>query len=507
MDRFYHKLILTAAAAVLAFLAFYLFASSMSKSLTSDENMYCTGGILISKGMMLYRDFPYATQLPYHPLLCGLIYKLTGTTHYLLAARLISVAFDILIIYCIFSIIRKIFADYFYSGVIAGLAGAAIFVFNPFAAYLCGLAWNQDMTLLCIILSFRIFMGISPATGAGTKRIFIIAALLTIAAWTRATSVFVFPVFLIMIEIASSSKKNGLLAMTFGMIIFSIVPLWILIESGRAFFVNVFTISMLHGQLLHQLHIANDKFYLTISVLRNIDYLLLILTAFFLGVYVCFMLKKIIFPEKRNGLLSFLLLFTMIGIAYFPPTMWKQYFGMPVAFVIITSAYSVFYLRTVPNKIHFKIAISIFAALAIFTAVNQKPIVKIAKVLKTQNWTPIKIHNISKNIVAKTGRQPILTLSPLYALEGNGQIYIELAAGVPAFRVADKLTETDRKITHTAGLRQIPQILTARPASAIVIGPELTRFDKIDLKSLVPDDWQKVDCGDSSVHIFMPKKQ
>jgi hypothetical protein len=164
-------------------------------------------------------------------------------------------------------------------------------------------------------------------------------------------------------------------------------------------------------------------------------------------------------------------------------------------------------LQTVASKIHFKIAISIFIALAIITAANQKPMEKITKALKTQNWTPIKIHNISENIVTKTGSQPILTLSPLYALEGGGQIYIELAAGVPAFRVADKLTETDRKISHTAGLMEIPQILTKRPAGAVVIGPELTRFDKIDLKSMVPDDWQKVDCGNSGVHVFIPRKQ
>ena len=526
--------------------------------MTSDEQMYCTGGYQLSKGLMIYRDFPYVTQLPYHPLLCAALYKITGTTHYLLTARLISVVFDVIIIICIFSIIRKIFAEYFYSGITAGLTGAALFVFNPFSSYLCGLAWNHDMVLLCIVLAFRIFLGIStssfrvescgsktesrnrkirnsclkdfstaPQRGFGRNDrnslasvemtannkicMFAIASLLTIAAWTRATSVFVMPVFFAIIIYSAWAKAHptftSLFAMASGVIVFSIIPIWIIVESGRAFFINIFTMSMLHGQLLHQLHLAYDKGYLTITALRNREFLFLILTAVFSWFAVFGLRKRIQFTQKTNTLLALLVLAAMIGIAYFPPTMWKQYFGIPVAFLIIIEAYAIFYLRKMENKIPFKTAICIFTVLAMATAAGQKPITKISKILEVKNYTPIKVHNISKSIVAKTDSQLILTLSPLYAIEGGGEIYTELSAGVSAFRVADKLSQTDREICHVIGLREIPQITADRPAGAIVIGPELTRFDKIDLKSIVPSDWQRVNCKDASVHAFFPRKQ
>ena len=125
------------------------------------------------------------------------------------------------------------------------------------------------------------------------------------------------------------------------------------------------------------------------------------------------------------------------------------------------------------------------------------------------NWTPINLHQISKNIATETGKSNlILTLSPLYAIEGSGEIYTELSAGAFAFRVADRLSQQDKKNTHTAGVSDFRQIILTKTPAAVIIGPELTRFEKIDLKSLVPQGWQKCDAGSESIHLFMlqPKK-
>ncbi len=522
MNKACHKLTLIFALVVITALSVYLFAASMSKAMSSDENMYCTGGFLLNKGLMIYRDFPYATQLPYHPLLCAAVYKLTGTTHYLLAGRFVSVVCDVLIVICIFSIVRKIFAQYFYSGILLGLMACMLFVFNPFVGYLLGLAWNHDMVLLCIVLSFRIFLEINtsgnltPSIKLGANgRVFVIAAMLTIAVWTRATSVFFMPVFFAMIAYSAWAKAHPtsvILSFLYAVIIFSIVPLYIVIQSGRAFFVNVFLISSLHGQLLHNLHIAYDKSYLTIMAFRNNAFLFLILTAVFIWLVVfakARLLRRIENETPRtdiakNTLLAILLLITSIIITYFPPTMWKQYFGIPVVFVIILCAFALSYLRTIGC---YKICVTVFVALSLTTMISQKPVSKISKCLSPTNWTPIKVHNISKQIVATArNSKTILTLSPLYSIEGGGQIYTELSAGVSAFRAADKLSAHDRAITHTTGLKELPELVRNNPADAIVIGPELTRFDKIDLKSIVPADWQRIDCGSTSVHNFFPPK-
>ena len=72
------------------------------------------------------------------------------------------------------------------------------------------------------------------------------------------------------------------------------------------------------------------------------------------------------------------------------------------------------------------------------------------------------------------------------------------------YRIAGELSDSDRAVTHTAGLPQLPALLAKTPPDAIVIGPELTRFDKIDLKNTVKPDWQLYDCGQNSVRAYFP---
>jgi hypothetical protein len=510
MGRNCHKLVLAVSIAVLAFLSLWLFAAGISKPLSSDEQMYCTGGYLISKGLMPYRDFSYIAQLPYHPLLLGAVYKLTGTTHYLLAVRLVSITCDIFIVICLFSIFRKIFSEYFYSGILAGVCGCVLFVFNPFVGYLLGLAWNHDLTLLCIVLSLRIFI----SEKCSVIKIFAIASLLTIAVWTRPTSVFFVPVFFAMIivktGIGTDSFRHGLtriytvvLPFFSGVIVFSILPVYIILQSGRAFWLNIFTMPLLNSRLLHNLHIAYDKTYLTITAFRNNHFSLLIFTAVFICLCVFVFRKKIIITQKTNALPAIMLVIVSAAIAYFPPTMWKQYFGIPVIFIIIVMGFALRYLRELPPFIFtYKTCFAVFLTLSITTMISQNPISKISKSLSAANWTPIKIHNISKQIAAKAATsKPILTLSPLYAIEGGGQIYTELSAGAFAFRVADTLSENDRKLTKTAGVKNLPEL--TKSAGAVVIGAELTRFEKIALKNAIPANWVRIKFAGTD--IFLPE--
>ncbi|MGD8786597.1 MAG: hypothetical protein PVJ60_04165, partial [Phycisphaerales bacterium] len=58
---------------ILIVISLAIFGNSMTKPLARDEQMYCTGAVLLSQGKMIYRDFSYAAQLPYHPLLCGML--------------------------------------------------------------------------------------------------------------------------------------------------------------------------------------------------------------------------------------------------------------------------------------------------------------------------------------------------------------------------------------------------------------------------------------------------
>jgi hypothetical protein len=72
---------------ILIVLSAAILANSMTKYVGRDEQMYCTGAVCLAQGKLIYRDFSYAAQMPYHPLLCAALYKMFATTHYLLVGR------------------------------------------------------------------------------------------------------------------------------------------------------------------------------------------------------------------------------------------------------------------------------------------------------------------------------------------------------------------------------------------------------------------------------------
>ena len=184
---------------ILIVLSLAILANSMSKPLGRDEQMYCTGSILLAQGKMIYRDFSYAAQLPYHPLLCAALLKIFSTTHYLLVGRILSAFFDILVLVCIFGIYRYIFKSFAITGMLLGLAGAVLYIFNPLVDYANGYAWNHDAVILCVVLAFWLFVSTDFAQKSKYWRIAVIGALLTFASCMRITTVLVELLFLAII--------------------------------------------------------------------------------------------------------------------------------------------------------------------------------------------------------------------------------------------------------------------------------------------------------------------
>ena len=110
----------------LVVLSLGIFANGMTKPLGRDEQMYCTGGVLLAQGKMIYRDFSYVAQLPYHPLLYAALFRILNTNHYLLVGRMVSVVCDVLVMLCIVGIYRRIFGKFAICGKLLGVAAAIL---------------------------------------------------------------------------------------------------------------------------------------------------------------------------------------------------------------------------------------------------------------------------------------------------------------------------------------------------------------------------------------------
>lgn len=467
---------------VLAGLSLAIVANSMTKPVGRDEQMYCTGGVLLAQGKLIYRDFSYPAQLPYHPLLCAALYRILSTGHYLLVGRIISILCDIGLLVCIVGIYRHIFGSFRLSGMLLGLVGAVLHVFNPLVDYASGFAWNHDAVILCVAASLWLFVSTDFERQSRYWRIAAIGALLTLATCMRITSALVELLFFVMLLVQpAGSTKDRLKTILPFLISTAIVmswPVWVIAEAPRAFYLNLFWIPTLYGEWLHKIGMVHNKLGLTLSSITTPGYFVLIVIAMYLCVTIACLRSRPKIPNVRNLLLTALLPLAFFAIALVPPTMWRQYLAVPVPFLIISFAYPLRNLRERANKDnpskHFIVASALVGVCAV-VAISSCPFVlyRITMLGDPESWVPIRLHNISDEIAQEIPEPgPVLTLAPLFALEGGCDIYTELSAGPIVYRIADSMSPSDRLITHTIGPRMLPQLLEKARPSAVILGVE-----------------------------------
>lgn len=476
------RIIVIAVILILICLSLSILANSMTKSIGRDEQRFCAAGVLIAQGKIIYRDFPYVAHMPYHPLLYAFFFKMFNTTHYLLIGRIISSICDILIVLCIVGTYRCVFASFKLEGLLFGLAAAILYIFNPLVDYANGFAWNHDVVMLCVVLAFWLFISTDLKKEPGYLRIALIGAVLAFTSFMRITTVLVQLLFFLVLIIQSAGpakqRIKTALAFIIATVAVSIWPVWIIALAPRAFFLNLFRIPVLNGKWLHQMRMVHNKLDLTLSSIATPGYFVLIVIAIYLCVIIIRQRSKLTISNKVNLLLAPLLTLMFIIIALIPPTMWRQYLAMPVPFLIISFAYPLFYLRKLAQQTgsseHFNIA-SILVAICVFVAAVSFPDVpaRVPALFKPQTWVPIQLHKISEDIAEKTkSPKQVLTLAPLYALEGGCDIYPQLASSPFVYRIADLMTSSELKTVKAVGPKTLQELIKDSPPSAVILGVE-----------------------------------
>jgi len=499
---------------IMIVLSLAILANSMAKPLGRDEQMYCTGGALLAQGKMIYRDFSYAAQLPYHSLLCAALFRMFNTTHYLLVGRILSAFCDILVLVCIVGIYRYIFRSFAITGMLLGLAAAVLYVFNPLVDYANGYAWNHDVVILCVVLSFWLFISIDYKQKSKYWRIAAIGALLTFASCMRITTALVELLFCVMLlsQPAKSIKQRLKTALPFlvAAAFVLIWPVWVIAQAQRAFFLNLVKIPTLYSQWLHEIKVVHNKFNLTSACLIQPAYFALVVLAFYLCLLIVCLRQRLKISDVRSLLLAALLPLTFFIIAVIPPTMWIQYLAIPVPFLVISFALPLMHLRklaeTTSISKHFKIAAAL-VVVCVLVAVACHPVVlyRTPIVLVPERWVPIEIHKISEKIARRT-KEPklILTLAPLLALEGRSDIYTELSCGAIIYRAAHSMSPSERSVTNTVGQKTLGELLKKSPPSAVILGVEMRRLEEPIYESVVKPDWERKVYENGIVVYFRP---
>lgn len=494
-------------------LAAALLANSMTKDVGRDEQMYCTAGVLLGHGQMIYRDFSYPSQLPCHPLLLATLYRGLGTTHYLLVGRLLSVVCDVLVVILILLIYRFIFGSPRLDGLLLGLAAGTLYVFNPFVDYAAGYAWNHDVVILCVVASLWLFVTTDFEKTSRWWHVAAMGALLTLATCMRVTTALVELLFLAaVLFVAGGSLRNRIrTALPFLVValVVALWPLWVIAQAPQAFRLNLLRIPALYGHWLHEIGKTFGKVALTADALRQPGYLLLLALGIYCVVIAWRVRSSLDKSEKWKASLAALLPLLFFVIAYIPPTMWHQYLAVPVPFIAIAIAYPLAALRRHADESRsrgrYKLTCGLVGAATIITLFSYPAVLYRCLFLAApEKWTPIEFHRTSVKIAAEIKEPgPVLTLGPLQALEGGRDIYSELSCGSIVYRVADLLSAQERQITHAVGPKTLGDIVSTRPPAGVMVGVEPSYFAFLEdpLRKCVPPDWRRDTYG-STLQVY-----
>ncbi len=510
------RLVALCAILIVVLLCESLAANAMLKPLGRDEHMYCTAAVLFGEGKAIYRDFSYPAQLPYHPLLLAGVYRLFGTSRYLLAGRLVSVLCDVLVIISILAIYRRVFSEHRLEGLLFGLAAAVFYVFNPQVDYAVGHAWNHDVVILCVVLAFWLFTTVDFRDKHRAWRLAAMGALLTFATCARVTTSLVEVLFLAAIMTAAggqlANRLKAVLPFLLAALAVAIWPVWVCAQAPRAAWLNLVRIPTLYGRWLHEVGMAHDKFTMTLFCLTEPGYLVFLAVGGYLLWTAVRRRSNIGVLNRRNLIVAVSLSLTFCVIAFVPPTMWEQYWAAPVPFLAIALAYPLAVLCRSAEQNEsvrqFRMATwAVFIGATATVFANPAVLRRLREVTVTQQWTPIVLHNTSVDMVARaTAPERVLTLGPLYALEGGGSIYPELASGSVVYRIADALTDSERALTQTVGPATVANLAEQSPPAAVVVGVEAAEFASLEkpLEESVGPDWLLEDYPDEVRAYFRP---
>jgi hypothetical protein len=486
------------AAFVFLALCILLLLNSMNKPPSRDEQMYCTAGVLMAQGLDIYKDFSYVSQLPYHPLMLAAVYKALGTTHYLLLGRLVTVLCEVLTMACIVAICLHLLGAFRKLGLFLGVIAIAFYATNPLVYMANGYAWNHGVVVFLIMLSLYLFVTCPFETRPCYGRFFFIGILLSIATCMRITTALVQTVFLVMVFMkhSRSQRESTLNRLSFlgGSVIALAWPLWVISKAGDSFLVNLVDIPRVYGAYLRDTGASHSKIDMALACMIQPGYLALLVAIGFVWLQAR---KTDASAGARNKqTLLWLIPASCFIIAFIPPTLWRQYLAVPVPFLGLTLAAPFCRLCRSADagsaKPFQKALIASITCVLIAIGFQLVTLLRHPPQLAPSTWAPIRLHNTGRRIAqAIHGSGPVLTLAPLYALEGACTIYPELSCGSVVFRIGDLLSSQQRAQAHAVGPGTLTDLVKRTPPSAVLLGIETPGYE-VPLQALTDSAWQSL---------------
>lgn len=453
-------------------LLFLLVNKSMQEFSHDEHQFIASAQLLASQHLLPYKDYLHL-HVPNLVFIYAVIFKFTN--YLLLSARLFSIFCAFLSLCFIFLIAfklfyRKSFISRFFIATIS-----VLFIFtNPLFIYTTGFAWNHDFPLLLFLLAFVVH-SYALRDNKKTKWIFLSGILVGLAVGSRLSFIFaVIPFIAIIFLNPNQAEKNKNLHLFYLFILgflLSTAHLFLMFISAPKQFIFCHLINSL-GFFKRKILLSKFTNLKDNAILNPANF-----TLFFAFVYLIIMVgmrgfKRIEYQLETKFLLI-LIPFLFMG-SFIPRILFPQYFYQIIPFLLLGILYCLASLQeqNYSNRWALKIFLILTISVIFYEFITQS---SLRKIVSFNEWFPVQAHEIGVEIKTALGKGKVLTLAPIFPLEGELDIYPEFAAGPFIWRLANRaplLYKKMRKDLNIVTKNDLGVLLSADPPKAILVGFE-----------------------------------
>lgn len=467
-----------------ALIVVLLVTASPEKKLDHDEHQFIASAYLLAhNGLLPYLDYPYF-HVPYLIIPYALLSLLND--HLLHTARLFSVFCSLITVALIARYATKSFNGagaesrrLLISGTVVLLVG------NPLFIYTSGLAWNHDASVMLSIAGTLTALT-AFTTAQRPHRSLIPGLLFGLAIGTRLSALpLLVPVVVYLVVFSFGARPREAMSrlawLSLGTALSLLPTLALLAADPEAFLFGNFGYASLNtayrelSGYRRAMSVPGKLLYFLERVVADPGTLVLFLL---LG----FLLFRIGASQLRRDVgREVIFLVTLIAFAFLgalaPTPSFTQYFFATIPFTLLAVVRATGLLlsrssdRTVARRV-FLIAVIVcgFRALPAYW--------KVYKPLSSEPAPAALTHRLGTEIHERVEGGRVLTLGPIFPLEGGLGIYEPLATGPFAWRTAALLSPAQRRRFGLISPGELNALMEERRPAAVLVGVEREELER-----------------------------
>lgn len=455
---------------VLAAVLLLVLGVNMRRGLNHDEHQFVASGALIAgDGLLPYRDFPY-----FHVPALSFIYALLfRTTDYLLlAARGFSVLSSWLMLGLLMGV-ALVWPRQLSLGMRLATGSAIVLalISTPSFIFTSGRAWNHDFPVL-LTLAAACLQGYWLKRGGSPFWLLLSGCLIGLAAASRSSFALAAVPFVLAVFFVHSWRTRrawAAIGLFVGGAVIGFLPaLYAFALAPEQFIFGNLTYAQLNTQYYAQVDPVNvalaQKLARTVAQFATQPGNLLLTLLVALELWRVRASLRVRTAPELIFLLS-VLPFLLLG-AWAPTPIQPQY--LYPLFPLL----ALIFLAALAYDARPRVAVWAAAGVAVISLILALPryVEGAAIVFDPAEWYPLKVHARGELLADLAAGQRVLTLAPIFALEGKAQIYPEFVTGPLGWRVAPLLSLADRQRVGLVSLAELDADLAAQAPRGIFTG-------------------------------------